>query len=165
MAMNKQSWSLTLLVVLCTMGMVHLCHAQNSPQDYLNPHNAARTRLNVGPLTWDDNVAAFAQNYANQRARDCNLIHSGGPYGENLFGGSGADFSAADAVNAWVNEKADYDYNSNTCAAGKQCGHYTQVVWRNSVRLGCAKVRCNNGGIFITCNYNPPGNFIGQKPY
>ncbi|KAL4188474.1 hypothetical protein AMTRI_Chr08g202490 [Amborella trichopoda] len=97
----------------------------------------ARALVGVGPMTWDDNVAAYAQNYANQRAGDCNLIHSGGQYGENLFWGWGADYSAADAVNSWVSEAADYDYNSNTCAAGKQCGHYTQVVRRNSVRLGC----------------------------
>ncbi|KAE8692991.1 Pathoproteinsis-related protein 1C [Hibiscus syriacus] len=64
-----------------------------------------------------------------------------------------------------VNERADYDYNSNSCASGKVRGHYTQVVWRNSVRLGCAKVRCNNGGTFIGCNYAPPGNIRGQRPY
>ena len=29
--------------------------------------------------------------------------------------------------------------------------HYTQIVWKNSVRMGCAKVRCNNGQTFITC--------------
>ncbi|KAG4114361.1 hypothetical protein ERO13_D12G041532v2 [Gossypium hirsutum] len=65
----------------------------------------------------------------------------------------------------WVNEKANYNYNSNRCAAGKVCGHYTQVVWRNSVHLGCAKVKCNNGGTFIVCNYSPRGNIVGQKPY
>ena len=111
-------------------------------------------------------MATFALNYASQRKGDCQLIHSGGGgrYGENLAGGSG-DLSGSDAVKLWVNEKADYDYNTNTCAAGKQCLHYTQVVWRNSLRVGCAKVRCNNGGTFIGCNYAPPGNYVGQKPY
>ncbi|KAJ0077475.1 hypothetical protein Patl1_36325 [Pistacia atlantica] len=118
------------------------------------------------PVTWDNTVAAFAQNYANQRIGDCALVHSGGggKYGENLAWGS-ADLSGTDAVKMWVNEKANYDYNSNTCAAGKACGHYTQVVWRDSVRIGCAKVRCNNGGTFIGCNYAPPSNYNGQKPY
>ena len=69
-----------------------------------------------------------------------------------------------DVVKLWVNEKANYDYNSNSCVGG-ECLHYTQVVWRNSVRLGCAKVRCNNGGTFIGCNYDLPGNYVGQKPY
>lgn len=73
--------------------------------------------------------------------------------------------SGTSAVAMWVNEKVDYNYNSNTCATNKVCGHYTQVVWRKSVRLGCAKVRCRNGGTLISCNYDPRGNYVGQKPY
>ncbi|KAL5787950.1 hypothetical protein ACOSP7_004899 [Xanthoceras sorbifolium] len=130
-----------------------LAHAQDSPQDYLDAHNAARSQVGVGPVTWDDQVAAYAQNYANQRISDCSLVHSDGSYGENIAMSSG-DLSGTDAVQMWVNEMINYDYNSNSC-----------VVWRNSVRIGCAKVRCNTGGTFIGCNYDPPGNFIGELPY
>ncbi|XP_074557180.1 pathogenesis-related protein 1A-like [Curcuma longa] len=139
--------------------------AQNSPQDFVDAHNSARAAVGVGPVSWDDTVAAYAQSYAEQRIGDCQLVHSGGPYGENLFGGSGADFTAADAVGLWVGEQQYYDYDSNSCAAGQVCGHYTQVVWRSSTAIGCARVQCNSGGIFIICNYNPPGNFAGQRPY
>ncbi|XP_021300220.1 pathogenesis-related protein 1-like [Herrania umbratica] len=149
---------------LMALALVLPSLAQNSGQDYLNAHNTARAAVGVGSMIWDNNVAAFAQNYANQHIGDCNLVHSGGPYGENLAMSTG-DLSGTDAVRMWVDEKANYDYASNTCAQGKVCGHYTQVVWRNSVRLGCAKVRCSNGGTFIGCNYDPPGNFVGQKPY
>ncbi|KAI4976416.1 hypothetical protein ZWY2020_050023 [Hordeum vulgare] len=107
--------------------MVNLSQAQNSPQDYVSPHNAARSAVGVGAVSWSTKLQAFAQNYANQRINDCKLQHSGGPYGENIFWGSaGADWKASDAVNSWVSEKKDYDYGSNTCAAGKVCGHYTQ---------------------------------------
>ena len=61
-----------------------------------------------------------------------------------------------------------YDHDSNTCSApeGESCGHYTQVVWRASTSIGCARVVCNNNrGVFITCNYNPPGNFNGERPF
>ncbi|KAK9080140.1 hypothetical protein SSX86_001815 [Deinandra increscens subsp. villosa] len=117
-------------------------------------------------MVWDANVAAYAQNYANERRGDCNLVHSsGGPYGENLAKGSG-DFTGTAAVNSWVGEKASYDHNSNTCAQGAVCGHYTQVVWRNSVKLGCARVQCtNNGWWFVICSYSPRGNYVGQSPY
>ncbi|KAL5787952.1 hypothetical protein ACOSP7_004901 [Xanthoceras sorbifolium] len=141
-----------------------LAHAQDSPQDYLDAHNAARSQVGVGPVTWDDQVAAYAQNYTNQRISDCSLVHSDGSYGENIAMSSG-DLSGTDAVQMWVNEMINYDYNSNSCAPDEVCGHYTQVVWRNSVRIGCAKVRCNTGGTFIGCNYDPPGNFIGELPY
>ncbi|XP_029118128.2 pathogenesis-related protein PRB1-3-like [Elaeis guineensis] len=145
--------------------MIHTTIAQNSPEDFASPHNYARAAVGVGPVSWNDSVAAYAQDYANQRSGDCQLVHSDGSYGENLFGGSGADYMAADAVNSWVSEKQYHDYNSNTCADGQVCGHYTQVVWRDSTNIGCARVVCDNGGIFITCNYYPPGNFVGQRQY
>lgn len=137
--------------------------AQNSPQDYLNVHNSSRSQVGVGPMTWDTTVAAYAQNYANQRISDCNLVHSSGPYGENLAKGTG-NFTGTAAANLWVAEKPYYDYASNSCVGG-QCLHYTQVVWRNSVRLGCARVQCSNGWWFVICSYDPPGNYIGQRPY
>ena len=155
--------------LFCVLGLgivSNVVFAQDSPQDYLDAHNAARSAVSVPDLVWDDNVAAFAQNYANQRKGECQLVHSGGGdqgYGENLAGGTG-DLSATGAVAMWVNEKANYDYNSNSCAGG-ECRHYTQVVWKNTVRLGCAKVICDNGGTFIGCNYDPPGNYVGQRPY
>ena len=60
----------------------------------------------------------------------------------------------------WVDEKQYCHHESNTCDEGKVCGHYTQVFGR----LGCARVQCNNRGYVVSCNYDPPGNFIGQTP-
>ncbi|OVA08790.1 Allergen V5/Tpx-1-related [Macleaya cordata] len=142
---------------------MHVSQAQNSSQDFLASHNAARAEVGVSPMTWEDTVAAYSRDYANQRAGDCNLIHSGGPYGENLAVSSG-ELRAVDAVNLWVSEKDFYNYESNSCQGGV-CGHYTQVVWRNSIRLGCASVTCSTGGTFVICNYDPPGNYVGQRPY
>ena len=136
-------------------------------QQFLSPHNDARAQVGVEALVWDDTVAAYAQNYANQRVGDCAMQHSGGQYGENLFEEMGEADPVGGAVTAWVNEKQYYDYSSNSCSApsGKTCGHYTQVVWRNSKRFGCAQATCNNGWSFVICNYDPPGNYVGQKPY
>ncbi|GMH03066.1 hypothetical protein Nepgr_004905 [Nepenthes gracilis] len=94
---------------------------------------------------------------------DCILEHSEGPYGENIAEGWG-QFSGADAVKLWAGEKDNYDYGSNSCVRG-ECLHYTQVVWRDSVHLGCARVECQNGWAFVTCNYDPPGNYVGERPY
>ncbi|ONH91272.1 hypothetical protein PRUPE_8G102800 [Prunus persica] len=140
------------LVCILSSALLQSTHAQDTPQDYLLAHNNARAAVNVGPLSWDDDLAAYAQDYANQHI------------GEN-FAGSTGDLSGTSAVNLWMAEEADYDYDSNSCADGNVCGHYTQVVWSNSARLGCAKVTCNSGGTFIGCNYDPPGNVVGQKPY
>ncbi|CAD6221426.1 unnamed protein product [Miscanthus lutarioriparius] len=142
---------LALAVAAATVA-VRPCAAQNSPQDFVNRHNAARAAVGVGP-----------------RQGDCKLVHSGpnNQYGENLFwGSSGKGWTASDAVGTWVAERQYYDHGRNSCAAGKVCGHNTQVVWRDSTAIGCARVDCNNGGgVFITCNYNPPGNYVGRSPY
>lgn len=61
------------------------------------------------------------------------LRHSHGPYGENLFWGSGSDWTGQDAVTMWADEVKYYDYWENSCTSGQMCGHYTQVVARLSI--------------------------------
>ncbi|TXG64858.1 hypothetical protein EZV62_011852 [Acer yangbiense] len=154
------------LAILCLVGIdaLNLSYAQNSPEDYVRAHKAARAEVGVGAIKWDNRVESYAQKYANKRKGDCKLVHSGGPYGENIAWGS-SDLTGTAAVKLWVDEKPKYNYKSNSCIGG-ECRHYTQVVWRKSVRLGCAKVKCDNRrGTFIACNYDPPGNFVNQRPY
>ncbi|XP_038681004.1 basic form of pathogenesis-related protein 1-like [Tripterygium wilfordii] len=154
---------LSLLSFILLSLIVYPSHAQNSPQDYVNTHNAARSQVRVPNIAWDNNLQSYAQSYVNSRLGDCNLVHSNGPYGENLAKGSG-EFTGAAAVDLWVKEKPNYDYNSNSCVGG-ECLHYTQVVWRNSARVGCARARCNNGWWFFFCNYGPPANYRNQRLY
>ena len=71
-------------------------------------------------MRWDAKVASYARNYVEKLKGSCKLVHSGGPYGENLAWGS-RDLSGTAAVNMWVAEKpkwAKYDYNSNSCVGG-----------------------------------------------
>ncbi|XP_062176913.1 basic form of pathogenesis-related protein 1-like [Alnus glutinosa] len=136
-------------------------------QDFLDGHNTARAEVGHGvePLVWNYTLAAYAQAYANKRIPDCKMEESDpdGPYGECLAAGYG-EFSAVDAVNGWVSEKPYYDHESNKCVHS-ECGHYTQVVWRDTKYLGCARSKCDNGWVFVTCNYYPSGNYYGERPY
>jgi len=70
-------------------------------------------------------------------------------------------------VYGWAAEQVHYHYDSNTCDPGATCGHYTQVVWRATQKVGCALGRC--AGLTypstIVCDYGPGGNVSGQKPY
>ncbi len=119
-------------------------------------------------MAWSETAAALAADWAARcefKHRDPNTL------GENLSAGTG-ERSITSVVNDWASEERDYTYSTNACAAGKQCGHYTQIIWRSSVGVGCAIARCTTGSpfgsgawSFIVCNYEPAGNFIGQKPY
>ncbi|KAG2244306.1 hypothetical protein Bca52824_093862 [Brassica carinata] len=131
------------------------CH--HDSLQFLFRQNLVRAQRLEAPLIWDRRLQNYAQNWANQRKE---IV-----FGENIFHGYGKNWSPADAVVAWASEKRHYNYGSNTCDPGKVCGHYTQMVWKNTRRVGCARVKCNSGAIFMTCNYDPPGNYIGQKPY
>jgi hypothetical protein len=138
-------------------------------------HNVARANVQpaaatpLPPLTWDDELAAVAQAYAEE----CIWEHSDNPYGENLYANTGTGTTPQDVVDGWVSEVDFYDYASNTCDPGEMCGHYTQVVWADSLRLGCGVANCTTGSPFGSdpnwqnwvCNYDPPGNWVGEKPY
>lgn len=155
--------SLTLLVANAQDGDNS---GDNSHEDYLDPHNAARATVGVQPLSWSSDLEDYARTYAESQVEHClPLTHSHGPHGENLFWGSGKDWTPQDAVTAWTGEAPDYDYDSNSCVPGKMCGHYTQVVWKSTTHVGCAKVECNDGANYILCSYDPPGNWIGEQPF
>ncbi|KAH7416606.1 hypothetical protein KP509_14G098400 [Ceratopteris richardii] len=133
--------------------------------DWLAPHNAERLEVGVPPLVWSEEVAQFAESWADKRRKNgCTMLQSDGPYGENMFWGSSAGYGASECVAAWAEEKSRYQYADGSCSGGS-CGHYTQMVWAKSVRLGCARTECLDGTVFMICNYDPPGNFVGAKPF
>lgn len=156
------------------------------------------TQPALPPLVWSPTVAAYAQQWATQLAtNNCAAPqHRSGAelqamnYGENLATFEGGGFGTGDvstaqkAVDAWAGEVACWTYgtisgggpggtekcNSSCYMAMNSdgCGHYTQIVWRKSLELGCGVATCKNGqateDIWI-CNYAPAGNIIGQAPY
>jgi pathogenesis-related protein 1 len=142
-------------------------------------HNEARASAKPTPrpalpkLTWSPEAARVAQAWASE----CRFEHNPnrGKYGENLAAAAPPGSKTnAQVVWDWVSEAANYTYSSHRCAPGKVCGHYTQVVWRDTKQVGCATVTCTKnspfGARFPTwqlwvCDYTPPGNYVGQKPY
>ncbi|XP_051144116.1 basic form of pathogenesis-related protein 1-like [Andrographis paniculata] len=161
--MNSQQ---VILIIITCLATAAVASAQCSPKDYIDAHNTIRAEVGVGPMIWNETLAAYAQAYSEKRAPDCAIEHSQGPYGENLASGSW-DMSAKDAVDMWYDEKklfdavADKRINENDMSYL----HYTQIVWNTTTCVGCGKVTCANGWTFITCSYDPPGNFIGECPF
>ena len=143
-------------------------------QALLSAHDAVRANAVPAPspalpeMHWSASAQALAEDWAAR----CNFMHRDpNSLGENLYAGT-QEASPTSVVNDWASESADYTYATNSCALGKACGHYTQIVWRSSVGLGCAQQKCTTGSpfgngtwYFFVCDYDPAGNYIGQKPY
>ncbi|GAA0141266.1 defense/immunity protein [Lithospermum erythrorhizon] len=141
----------------------------SEPIQFLFYHNLARAAKMELPLTWDSQLESYAKWWAGKRKGDCKPMHSfpedDFKLGENIYWGSGSLWTPGDAVRAWAGEEKYYNYGRNSCVEGQLCGHYTQIVWKSTRRVGCARVVCDSGDVFMTCNYFPVGNYIGERPY
>ena len=146
-------------------------------QQILDAHNAYRSEVSAPALTWSGDLADYAQAWATELAtnRSCNMQHRPNDendswnqkYGENIYWGGGTNWSPTtlDAVADWGNEKNDFDSNTKECKDGATCGHYTQMVWKNTTMVGCGVAKCPDGNVIVVCNYDPAGNLMGEKPY
>ena len=137
----------------------------------LASHNRARTEVALSPLTWSTKLAVYAQEWADHLASTSRRMehrpHSGRwkqEHGENLFMGTAGYYGVADAVAMWEGEKRVYDGRAVDQYGVHSFGHYTQLIWRGTRDVGCAKAFCS-GYMIVVCNYNPPGNVLGMRPY
>ncbi|KAG0284059.1 hypothetical protein BGZ96_011556 [Linnemannia gamsii] len=142
-------------------------------------HNRPRVQYGAKPLTWSPELYTSTLQYAKL----CKFASSDsrGKYGENLYATTTRVANVAQAVNSWMAQAPNYNYNnpvfsSNTgkCSqkdykhVGEHNRGFTQVVWKSSTQVACAQAACAAGTIYsqastITiCRYAPPGNMQGQ---
>jgi pathogenesis-related protein 1 len=132
-------------------------------QEMLDAHNAVRSRVGLPPLVWSDQLAQVGQEWANHLIATGALSHRpNNRYGENIYAISGGHATPAEVVDLWAKEARGYDIRSNTCS--DVCGHYTQIVWSKTRAVGCAVATDRRREVWV-CNYDPPGNVIGYRPY
>jgi len=128
-------------------------------------HNAVRAAVGVPDLVWSQTIADTAQGWANYLAsRGCPLQHSQNGYGENIFWSQGMSPTPADVVASWAGEQGCF-VNGPFDACSCECGHYSQLVWRDTQRVGCGMATCAGNQQIWVCEYDPPGNVMGQTPY
>lgn len=137
--------------------------ASSLVQDMLDSHNAVRARVGVPPLTWSGSLAQTAQDWADYLIATNTFFHSpDNQYGENLYEIAGGTTPPNDVVSTWAQEATGYDVRRDTCSG--VCGHYTQLVWSNTRELGCAVAMDTRREVWV-CEYSPPGNIVGFRPY
>ncbi len=167
-------------------------HAQSDFADtILKIHNDERAAVGSPALTWSDSLAADAKSWADHlvtlnqgkpidKLTNSDLVHSTVP-GENLHqsGEWGTNPisppSTKSLVQGWIDEKKNWNGGTypSGCASNEVCGHYTQMVWNDTKKVGCATATSNgkasNGdpgqAVYLVCRYSPQGNYNGESPY
>lgn len=135
-------------------------------EEALKVHNQFRDKHGVKPLKMDKELTKHAQEWADKLAKeDRGLEHRNSPkFGENLYctwsSNPKAKCPGSKPVESWYNEMSQYTFGSEPTST--VAGHFTQVVWKDSKKLGIAKARSKGGKVIVVANYEPPGNWIGQ---
>ncbi|KAL8996180.1 MAG: hypothetical protein Q9169_004246 [Polycauliona sp. 2 TL-2023] len=159
----------------------------------LEHHNIHRSNHSADPLQWDDTLASYAEQVAKKCVYDHDRTPGGGGYGQNIAAGTPATQVAKILTNAFYNDEIEaypgYDSDSPDMTNFHVWGHFSQMVWSDTTKVGCYSYNCNpagkveldcdpstgasylgktgcgNGGmypVFTVCNYSPPGNYAGQ---
>jgi hypothetical protein len=134
-------------------------------------------------LVWDSQLASDAQqwvDYLVQQGGDLShgdnsssLSAGAKSEGENLYKASWwgqGDASPADAPSSWYREKKLFDQAPNKSGFGPSnpdwfnWGHYTQMVWSDTTKVGCGTAAGPNYRI-TGCRFSSPGNYDGKLPY
>ncbi|KAK7886005.1 hypothetical protein WMY93_025626 [Mugilogobius chulae] len=150
-----------------------LCTNSSTVQsEIVDVHN--EFRRNVQPpaqdmlqMDWDDKLVPSIQAWVDgcvfTHGKPSTRMLDGYELGENLFKSS-SPVSWTSVVTAWHNEVNNFEYPTSS-TNGKPIGHYTQVIWNSSYKIGCAMAKCPNDIYFFGCRYYRAGNFRGWKPY
>ncbi|MCI4379551.1 hypothetical protein PGIGA_G00229730 [Pangasianodon gigas] len=149
--------------------------------DYTLANNSCARLCGHYTQSWDDALARGARSWARHcRASHNPVLKQEGKahpefrhVGENIWlGAPYSAFTVESAVNSWNKEGADYTLANNSCA--RLCGHYTQLMWATSYKVGCAVHVCSRGienfskhpeSTIFVCNYGDAGNVFGFTPY
>lgn len=142
-------------------------------QQVLDQHNVYRCMHDVPLLSWDAEIAEQAQAWADrgiyahsswtERLPACQG-HTPVGCGENIAWGWPSR-SGTDVTIAWYSEIEHTDPYGLVPSYTPDIGHYTQVVWEKTTKLGCGKgrvTRFGREGDFWVCQYGPAGNYGGQ---
>ena len=132
-------------------------------------HNEARRAYGVQPLSWDEGLARSAAVYAGKLARSGKFEHDkqtgvSPRQGENLFVGTRSAYSYGDMIGLLIDERRHFRPGRfpDVSRSGSvwQVGHYTQIIWPTSQRVGCATAS-NRSSDYLVCRYLPAGNVVG----
>lgn len=133
----------------------------------LKVHNEYRRKHGVPELTLDSVLNGVALSWANQLAKSEKFGHNPSTkYGENIYCMWSSDRNAHPNPRAvcrsWYDEVRDFSFGYEPRGRTATTGHFTQMVWKTSKRLGVGLSKTRTGKVVVVCNYEPSGNVAGQ---
>lgn len=142
-------------------------------KEALDFHNKARSEVGVEPLVWSATLSNFAQQWADHLVanNNCKLEHRPDSgewkqrYGENIAMQPPQGHSAKDASAQWYDEIDKFQNVVLNDHNWFDAGHYSQMIWRKTKAVGMGAAKCSNGYYIVVANYDPAGNFMGEKAY
>ena len=143
--------------------------ASEFPLRMLAAHNVVRAEAGVSPLSWDPALADQSARYAMELAFTNSFQHSNRKarpgVGENLWMGTHSAYSFEAMISGWSGERRYFVPGVFPAVSRsgdwEDVGHYTQMVWPTTTRVGCA-VASNASRDFLVCHYSPAGNIDGR---
>ena len=143
--------------------------ARQFPARVLALHNIERAAAGVPLLTWDPQLGIEAARYAVQLAITRRFAHSAASSrrntGENLWMGTRGAFPLENMVYSWSSEKRLFKAGVfpaiSRSGNWQEVGHYTQMVWPGTRRVGCA-LATSASADYLVCRYDPSGNVHGK---
>eukprot|EP00794_Sanderia_malayensis_P003339 gene3339-3828_t len=132
-------------------------------KDSLDTHNEFRERHGAPTMKWSSKLQTNAQKWAEALAKKGYLQHDDQKTeGENIACMKGQDLTGRKATEMWYDEIKDYNFKKP--GFNSKTGHFTQVVWADSVELGVGKATAPSGMQFVVARYFPPGNNLARFP-
>ncbi|XP_014208029.1 ancylostoma secreted protein-like [Copidosoma floridanum] len=125
-------------------------------------------------LVWDNEIAMIAQHWADQcqwghdKCRNTPKEYVGQNIAYQQTTGDVSSIPVEDMVQAWYDEVQYFDGRTLQGISGKVVGHYTQMVWSGTTKIGCGAVKYKKADynrFYLVCNYSPGGNIGGVKVY
>lgn len=134
-------------------------------QEALQTHNQLRSKHRSPALRVNQELNKIAQKYAEKIAKSNSFEHSdntfkGDNLGENLFMCGGYLITGKEMSQQWYNEIKDYNFNKATF--GSNTGHFTQLIWADSIEVGFGAAKAKDGSYYGVANYYPAGNVMGN---
>ncbi|UMM40687.1 hypothetical protein L5515_017215 [Caenorhabditis briggsae] len=150
-------------------------------------HNVYRSKHNAPALIVDPVLESRGKRWADELAyhRGCLVHEQPRTYGENLFFFGARHLPspqtlAAAIIQSFYLEGIGYNYSSWKPMSFFKTGHFTQLIWKDSRKIGVgvsivksSSIRspCVSGGspnmylIFVVVKYDPAGNMESHKAY